>query len=49
MYYEAKEFIELIQNQQTESKINTFERSLITTQLIDEARKQIGITFPADH
>ena len=49
MYYEAKEFIELIKNQQTESTINTLERSLITTQLIDEARKQIGITFPADH
>ncbi|MFX3624849.1 MAG: Gfo/Idh/MocA family protein [Ectobacillus sp.] len=49
MFYEAKEFIELIQNGQTESYINSYENSLITMEIIDEARKQIGIVFPSDN
>ncbi|MGM9929528.1 MAG: Gfo/Idh/MocA family protein [Bacillus sp. (in: firmicutes)] len=48
MYYEAEEFIHLLQHQQTESSINTLERSLATIQLMDEARKQVGLIFPAD-
>lgn len=48
MYYEAKEFIELIQNGNFESSINSYANSLITAELMDEARKQIGLVFPAD-
>ena len=48
MYYEAKEFIELIKSNQTESSINTFARSLAVTKIMDEVRQQIGIVFPAD-
>ncbi|MBD1383205.1 Gfo/Idh/MocA family protein [Metabacillus arenae] len=49
MYYEAKEFIELIKNGQTESKINSFEHSMITAKIMDEARSQMGLVFPADN
>ncbi|MDQ0243611.1 putative dehydrogenase [Bacillus fengqiuensis] len=48
MYYETKEFIELIQNGNFESSINSYANSLITAELMDEARKQIGLVFPAD-
>lgn len=48
MYYEAKEFIDLIKNKQTESEINTFEKSLSVIKIMDEVRRQIGITYPAD-
>jgi scyllo-inositol 2-dehydrogenase (NADP+) len=49
MYYEAKEFIELIQNGKRESEVNSHEHSLLTIALMEEARKQTGIVFPADH
>ncbi|BDG37602.1 Gfo/Idh/MocA family protein [Saccharococcus caldoxylosilyticus] len=48
MYYEAKEFIELIQNGKRESEVNSHEHSLLTIALMEEARKQTGIVFPAD-
>ncbi|MGM0882202.1 MAG: Gfo/Idh/MocA family protein [Bacillota bacterium] len=48
MYYEAKEFIELIQAGRTESAVNSFENSLTTMEIMDEARKQIGLVYPAD-
>jgi len=48
MYYEAKEFIELIKAGRTESSINTFANSLATLEIMDEARKQIGLVYPAD-
>ncbi len=48
MYYEVKEFIELIQKGNLESSINSYANSLITAELMDEARKQIGLVFPAD-
>lgn len=48
MYYEAKEFIDLIQNGQRESGTNSIEHSLITIEIMEEARKQTGIMFPAD-
>jgi scyllo-inositol 2-dehydrogenase (NADP+) len=48
MYYEAKEFIELIKNGKRESEINSHEHSLLTIALMEEARKQTGIVFPAD-
>lgn len=48
MYYEAKEFMELINAGRTESSVNTYENSLITLEIMDEARKQIGLIYPAD-
>ena len=47
-YYEISEFINLIENQQLESSINSHEHSLISLQIIDEIRKQLGIIYPAD-
>ncbi|NMD68971.1 Gfo/Idh/MocA family oxidoreductase [Bacillus sp. DNRA2] len=49
MYYEAKEFIELIQHGKQESSINSLTNSLIVMDILDEARKQMGVVFPADH
>jgi scyllo-inositol 2-dehydrogenase (NADP+) len=48
MYYEVKEFIELIQNGNFESSINSYTHSLETAEIMEEARKQIGLVFPAD-
>lgn len=48
-YYEIAEFINLIENNQIESSINSHENSLITMEIIDEIRKQIGVEFPADN
>ncbi|WP_138417854.1 Gfo/Idh/MocA family protein [Aquibacillus sediminis] len=48
MYYEAKHFIELIENNRTESDVNTYKNSLITAEVLEEARKQFGLVFPAD-
>ncbi|EHL79003.1 Gfo/Idh/MocA family protein [Bacillus smithii] len=48
MYYEAKEFIELIQNGKQQSEINSLQHSLTTIEIIEKARKQTGIVFPAD-
>jgi predicted dehydrogenase len=48
MYYEAKEFMELVKSGKRESNINSHEHSLTTIELIEQARKQTGIVFPAD-
>lgn len=48
MYYEVKEFIELLETGKRESSINSLENSLITSEIIAEARQQIGLTYPAD-
>ncbi len=48
MYYEAKEFVSLVKKNQFESEINSHENTLITGRIIEEARRQIGLTFPAD-
>lgn len=47
-YYEAKEFIDLIESGQKESSINSLENSIITMEIIDEIRRQVGVIFPAD-
>lgn len=47
-YYEIAEFINLIETGQKESNINTLENSLITIEIMDEIRRQLGILFPAD-
>ncbi|MEK3854420.1 Gfo/Idh/MocA family protein [Cytobacillus sp. FSL H8-0458] len=48
MYYEAKEFIRLIQTGKTESEVNSFENSMATMEILDEARRQMGVIYPSD-
>ncbi|SFC71704.1 Predicted dehydrogenase [Bacillus sp. OV322] len=48
MFYEIQEFINLIKNGKHESDKNTFENSLITMEILDEIRKQIGVIYPSD-
>lgn len=48
MYYEAKEFIELVEAGKTESAINSLATSMLAMEVMDEARKQLGLVFPAD-
>ncbi|MEA4935650.1 MAG: Gfo/Idh/MocA family oxidoreductase [Paludibacter sp.] len=47
-YYEIKEFIDLVLAGKTESLINSHENSVITLEIIDEIRRQMGVIFPAD-
>lgn len=47
-YYEVAEFINLIVNDRRESEINSLENSLITIEVIDEIRRQLGVVYPAD-
>ena len=47
-YYEVKEFIDLVISGQRESSINTLDNSLATMEVIDEIRRQLGVTYPAD-
>lgn len=48
MYYEIKEFIDLVQTEQMESAMNSHNHSKITASIIEKARKQIGLAYPAD-
>lgn len=48
MVYEIKEFLGLIQRGELESGVNTFEHSLWTMEIMDEARRQMGLVYPAD-
>ncbi|MFC7319587.1 Gfo/Idh/MocA family protein [Halobacillus campisalis] len=48
MYYEIKEFIDLLQKGHKQSEVNSLENSLITSQIIRGARRQMGISYPAD-
>ena len=47
-YYEIKEFIDIIQSGRQESNINSWENSLITMEIMDEIRCQLGVEYPAD-
>lgn len=47
-YHEIVEFINLVESDKRESVINSHENSLITMEIIDEIRKQIGVVYPAD-
>jgi predicted dehydrogenase len=47
-YFEIAEFINLIQEGKRESETNSHENSLITLEITDEIRKQLGIIYPAD-
>lgn len=48
MAHELREFISLINNNMLESKINSHNNSLITSKIMEEMRRQIGLVFPAD-
>ena len=48
MYYEVREFIDLIQNGSLESQINTHRLARDVMAVMDEARSQFGLVFPAD-
>ena len=47
-YYEVAEFINLVLSGKRESEINSLDNSLITLEIIDEVRRQLGILYPAD-
>ncbi|MCL2739218.1 MAG: Gfo/Idh/MocA family oxidoreductase [Bacteroidales bacterium] len=47
-YYEIREFINLIETQTMEHKVNSHEHSLTVMELMDEIRRQIGLEYPAD-
>lgn len=48
MYYELKEFIQLIKDNKTQSEVNSYNQSIMAMKIIEEARKQTHIIFPAD-
>ncbi len=49
MYYEVKEFIGLLKkNGKLESRVNSFANSMAVMEIMDEARRQMGLVFPAD-
>lgn len=48
MYYETREFINLIRNGKQQSPINSHANSLAVMAILDEARKQQGLVYPAD-
>lgn len=47
-YYEVGEFIGLVLAGKRESEIDSHENSLITMEIMDEIRSQLGIVYPAD-
>ena len=47
-YYEVAEFIDLVLSGRRESSVNTHHRSLMTMELMDEVRRQLGVVYPAD-
>lgn len=49
MSYELDEFMRGIQEGKSESDINSHKRSLLTIKTVDEARRQIGLVYPADY
>lgn len=48
MYFEVKEFIDILEAQGRESSMNSHERSLMLMEILDEIRSQIGLVYPAD-
>lgn len=48
MYYEIKEFIDVIRNGKKQSSVNSHSKSLTVMGIMDEARKQMGLEYPAD-
>ncbi|MDH6306583.1 MULTISPECIES: Gfo/Idh/MocA family oxidoreductase [unclassified Parabacteroides] len=48
-FYEIEEFINLVISGKRESSVNSHENSLITMEIIDEVRRQLGVIYPADN
>jgi len=48
MYYEVREFADLLASGKRESVLNSYSNSLKVIEIMDEARKQTGIRYPAD-
>ena len=48
MYYEAKEFVDLVTSKQQQSESNSHQNTLITAKIIEDARNQVGLIYPAD-
>jgi predicted dehydrogenase len=49
MFYEVQQFIELIKSGATQSSTNSLANSLKTIEIMDEARRLMGLVYPADH
>ena len=47
-YYEVTEFIDLVLSGKRESAVNSHTNSLLTVEIIDEVRRQLGVVYPAD-
>jgi predicted dehydrogenase len=47
-YHEIREFIDLVQDGRIESEINSHAASITTLEIIDEVRRQLGVSYPAD-
>jgi len=47
-YFEVKEFIDVVQSGRQESTVNSWENSLVTMEIMDEIRRQLGVKYPAD-
>ncbi|WP_319799497.1 Gfo/Idh/MocA family protein [Jeotgalibacillus aurantiacus] len=48
MAYEVEEFIRTYESGTIQSSVNTHERSLLTVELMEAIRKQIGVVYPLD-
>ena len=48
MFYEIDHFINCIKNGQLESPINSHQHSILTTEILETARKQVGVKYIAD-
>ena len=48
MRYEIEEFVNLIQSGKRESSINTHELALSVAEIMEKARSQFGLIYPAD-
>jgi predicted dehydrogenase len=48
MRYEVEEFVRLAGAGAHESEVNSWDRSLSVMRVLDEARRQVGVQFPAD-
>ncbi len=48
MYYEIKEFVSLVQEGKLESSLNSHEKTILSLEIMDEIRRQIGLQYPAD-
>lgn len=48
MVYEAQEFVDLIRSGRQTSAVNTHSLSMAVMEVMDEARRQMGLVYPAD-